>query len=202
MTNSSKLWVLGFSIALTFNSAAQTVGTASGEGSITTLHKAAPDAENQMLSQRQTEFKPKFSVAYIETKRATQSMWIVLTEKTPPLKALLESEDRFATLESWCKGEKTAFVALKLEAKSGVTNGVVDLYFLNHCKSEKASTNTEMLSSTNGLDSVKVHFTQNNAKRLEGSLIGGAGNCPLQNGDSAYCEQRSNYVFNAPILSN
>ncbi len=201
MNSGTNLWVLGFSLALTFTSAAQTAGTASGQGSITTMHAAAPDSAGQMLSQRQTEFKPIFSIAYTETMRATQSTWIVLTEKTPPLKALLESQDRFAALESWCKSEKTAFVALKLEAQSGLTNGVVDLYFLNHCKSEKTSTNTEMLSSTNGLDSIKVQFTQNNAKRLQGSLLGGVGNCPLENGDSAYCEQRSNYVFNAPMLS-
>ena len=202
MTSGANLLVLGFSLALTFTSAAQTVGTASGQGSITTMHAAAPDSADQMLSQRQTEFKPIFSVAYTEAKRATQSTWIVLTEKTPPLKALMESQDRFATLESWCKSEKTAFVAVKLEVQSSLTDGVVDLYFLNHCKLEKTSANTEMLSRTNGLDSIKVQFTQNNDKLLQGSLRGGVGNCPLENEDSAYCEQRSNYVFNAPMLTN
>ena len=167
--------------------AAQEVGTASGRGSIISV-PAQPDSKEQRVG-----FSPRYAFAYVEGKGADRFTWIVLTEKEPPLKAWVGSKDRVAARQQWCQKEKTGFVAVKIDAQQEI-----DLYFL--CPPGAAMSNTEMVSNTNGLKSVDVQFTQKDARRLKGRLRGGVGNCPISNGTAAYCEQTSDYTFDAPML--
>jgi hypothetical protein len=167
--------------------AAQEIGTASGRGTIIS-GPAQPDSKEQTVS-----FAPRYAFAYVEGKGADRFTWIVLTEKEPPLKAWAGSKDRVAARQQWCQKEKAGFVAVKIDAEQKP-----DLYFL--CPPGAAMSNTEMVSSANGLKSVEVQFTQKDAKRLKGRLRGGVGNCPTADGVSAYCEQTSDYTFDAPML--
>jgi len=190
MASSAKSFVpwLGLICALAaLPIAAQELGTASGRGSIIS-GPAQPNSKEQRV-----DFAPRYAFAYVEGKGADRSTWIVLTEKEPPLKAWVGSKDRAATRQQWCQKEKSGFVAVKIDAQQSV-----DLYFL--CPPGAAMSNTEMVSTTNGLKSVDVQFTQKDAKRLKGRLRGGVGNCPGANGMAAYCEQTSDYTFDAPML--
>ena len=56
-----------------------------------------------------------------------------------------------------------------------------------------------MVSTINGLKSVDVQFTQQDAKRLKGTLRAGVGNC-MTNGKSAYCTPTADYTFDAPLV--
>lgn len=190
MSSSAKSFVFWVGLVCVLTAlpiAAQEVGTASGRGSIISV-PAQPDSKEQRVI-----FAPRYAFAYVEGKGADRFTWIVLTEKEPPLKAWGGSKDRVAARQQWCQKEKTAFVAVKIDAQQET-----DLYFL--CPPGAAMSNTEMVSNTNGLKSVDVQFTQKDAKRLKGRLRGGAGNCPSSNGIAAYCEQTSDYTFDAPML--
>jgi hypothetical protein len=166
--------------------AAQEVGTASGRGSIISA-AATPSTKEQRVN-----FAPKYAFSYVEGSGSKRATWIVLTEKEPPLKAWSGSKDKAAARQQWCAKEKAAFVAVKLDAKNEV-----DLYFL--CPPGSEGSNTEMVSTINGLKSVDVQFTEKNAKRLKGTLRGGEGNCPVNDKD-AYCTQYSDYAFDAPTM--
>ena len=56
-----------------------------------------------------------------------------------------------------------------------------------------------MLSTWNGLDSVVVKLDKPGGKRLKGTLRGGEGSCPDQNGEQAYCTPQDDYTFDAPL---
>ena len=165
--------------------AAQEIGTASGKGRIISM-PASPTAEEQQVA-----FSPRYAFAYVEGEGNDRSTWIVLTEKEPPLKAWAAARDREKARQQWCQSEETGFVAVKLDAKNEV-----DLYFL--CPPGAAFSNTEMVSTINGLKSVDLQFKQD-GKRLKGTLRGGEGNCPA-GGKSAYCTTTSDYAFDAPLL--
>lgn len=165
--------------------AAQEIGTASGKGTITS-YPASPQAKGQRV-----DFAPRYAFAYVDGNLHNRYTWIVLTEKEPPLKAWAGSKDRAAARQQWCKDEKAAFVAIKLDAKN-----VVDLYFL--CPPGAAMSNTEMVSTINGQKSVDVKVKQD-GKRLKGTLRGGEGYCAV-NDKSGYCTTTSDYRFDAPLL--
>ncbi len=165
--------------------AAQTIGAASGRGSIVSM-PSSPTAMEQRVS-----FAPRYAFAYVEGKGDKRATWIVLTEKEPPLKVWAGSKDRVVGRQQWCQKEKAAFVAVKLDA-----GNAVDLYFL--CPPGAAVSNIEMVSTWNGLDSVVVLFIRD-GDRLKGTVRGGVGNCPV-NGKSAYCMALSDYRFDAPML--
>lgn len=185
--NAVALLITFVGVLATWPVVAQEVGTASGRGSII-VAPAQPSS-----NERRIDFAPRYALAYIEGEGAGRSTWIVLTEKEPPLKAWLSSGDRAAARQQWCEKEKAAFVAVKIDAQQEI-----ELYFL--CPPGAAMSNTEMVSTTNGLKSVDVQFTQKDATRLKGRLRGGVGNCPASNGTAAYCEQTSDYTFDAPVL--
>ncbi len=142
--------------------------------------------------EQRVDFSPRYAYAYIERKGGQRYTWLVLTDKEPPLKAWAGSKDRTSARQMWCQKENAGFVAVKIDAKQEV-----ELYFL--CAPGAAASNTEMVSTINGLKSVDVRFTKNDGRRLKGTLRGGEGNCPV-NGKDAYCTQTSDYVFDAPIL--
>jgi hypothetical protein len=182
----SLLPLLGWlAVAAAAPATAQDIGTASGRGSIVAM-PSSPTAKEQRVA-----FSPRFAFAYVEGKGKDRATWIVLTEKEPPLKAWAGARDRVAARQQWCQSEKTGFVAVKLDA-----GNAVDLYFL--CPPGAAFSNTEMVSTINGLKSVDVQFRQD-GKRLKGTLRGGEGNCP-ENGLSKYCDPWSDYNFDAPLL--
>ena len=133
------------------------MNSASGRGSII-VAPAQPGSNETRI-----DFAPRYAHAYIEGEGADRSTWIVLTEKEPPLKAWLSSENRAAARQQWCEKEKAAFVAVKIDAQQEI-----DLHFL--CPPGAAMSNTEMVSTTNGSKSVDVQFTQNDATRLKGRL--------------------------------
>jgi len=165
--------------------AAQDVGTASGRGSIVSM-PSSPTVKEQRV-----DFSPRYAFAYVEGRGAGRYTWIVLTEKEPPLKAWAGSKDRAAARQQWCEKEKAGFVAVKIDAQNDV-----DLYFL--CPPGGAASNTEMVSTINGLKSVVVQYTQS-GKRLTGTLRGGEGWCSV-NDKSGYCTTTSDYRFDAPLL--
>src|SRR5215472_7019358 len=167
-------------------SAAQEIGTASGRGTIISA------SETLTRKEQRVDFSPRYSFAYIEGMGARRFAWVVLTEKEPPLKAWAGSQDRAAARQLWCEKEKAAFVAVQIDAQQ-------EIYAYYLCPPGSPASNTEMVSSINGLKSVDVRFTQRDAKRLKGTLRGGEGNCPV-NGKDAYCTQRSDYTFDAPFL--
>lgn len=80
---------------------------------------------------------------------------------------------------------------MELNAQRGV-----ELYFL--CPANGA-VNTEMLSTWNGLDSVVVKLETRDGKRLKGTLRGGEGSCPDENGAQVYCTPQDDYTFDAPL---
>jgi hypothetical protein len=167
--------------------AAQEIGTASGGGTIVSEPKT-PTTDEKRVS-----FRPKYSLAYVEGKGADQFTWVVLTEKEPPLKEWAASKDRAAARQQWCQKENESFVAVKLNAKQEV-----DLYVL--CPPGAATSNTETVTITEGLKSVDVQFKQKDAKRLKGSIRGGLGTCPNESSMPVYCEETSDYTFDAPML--
>jgi hypothetical protein len=167
-------------------SAAQEIGSASGRGTIISA------SETSTRKEQRVEFSPRYAFAYIEGNGANRFTWVVLTEKEPPLKVWAASRDRAAARQLWCEKEQAAFVAVQIDAQQQV-----NAYYL--CPPGSSGSNTEMVSTINGLKSVDVRFTQKAAKRLKGTLRGGEGNCPV-NGKDAYCTQRSDYTFDAPIL--
>ena len=167
-------------------STAQEIGTASGRGTIISA------SETSNRKEQRVDFSPRYSFAYVEGKGAQRFTWVVLTEKEPPLKAWAGSKDRLGARQLWCEKERAAFVAVQIDAQQEVY-----AYYL--CPPGSSGSNTEMVSTINGLKSVDVRFTQKDAKRLKGTLRGGDGNCPV-NGKDAYCTQKSDYTFDAPIL--
>jgi hypothetical protein len=167
-------------------SAAQEIGTASGRGTII----SATETPNR--KEQRVDFAPRYAFAYFEGRGAKRLTWVVLTEKEPPLKAWADSRDRAAARQTWCEKEKAAFVAVQIDAKQEVY-----AYYL--CPPGSSGSNTEMVSTINGLKSVDIRFMHKDAKRMKGTLRAGEGNCPVD-GKDAYCTQRSDYTFDAPIL--
>jgi hypothetical protein len=164
--------------------AAQEVGTASGTG---TIERFAPGSD----APERVSFAPRHAFAYSEGAGATKSTWIVLTDKTPPVKEWAAAKDRAEARRSWCEKEQASFVALKLDA-----SWAVDLYFL--CPAN-GRVNTEMLSSANGLDSIAVQLETRDDRRLKGRLRTGQGSCPGADGGQAYCTPTGDFAFNAPV---
>jgi hypothetical protein len=165
--------------------AALAIGAAGGRGSIASM-PSSPTATEQRIN-----FVPRYAFAYVEGRGDKRATWIVLTEKEPPLGTWAGSKDRIAARQQWCQKENAAFIAVKLNASDAV-----DLYSV--CPPGAAFSNTEMVSSWNGLDSVVVQIIRE-GNRLKGSLRGGVGNCPVS-GKSAYCVALSDYSFDAPML--
>ncbi len=164
------------------------VGTAGGHGVIT--RQTGWDEKTNGPITEQAAFSPRYSYTYTEGTGAKQYRWIVLTDKEPPL-ASWAGKDPAEARRLWCGKEKASFVAVKLDAK-----GAVDLYFL--CPANGA-VNTEMLSTWNGLDSVVVTLDGKDPKRIKGTLRGGEGSCPDDNGGQVYCTQEDDYTFDAPL---
>lgn len=167
--------------------AADSAGTATGHGTLQRFIPGDPDGNTQPVS-----FTPRFSYAYREGSGSQQATWIVLTDKEPPLPKLQGVTDRIEARRQWCEESKASFVAVKLLA-----NLTVDLLYL--CPGD-GSANTEMISTINGLDSAVVHFDTHSDTRLSGTMKGGQGSCPSESGENRYCEQTSDYKFDAPLL--
>jgi len=168
--------------------AAQEIGTAGGHGTMTRQTGWNDNTKEPVVEQ--VSFSPRFSYAYTEGTGAGRFQWIVLTEKEPPIKSWEGVKDRDEARRRWCEKEKASFVAVKLDAQ-----GAVDLYFL--CPAN-GQVNTEMLSTWNGLDSVVVSLDGKDPKRIKGTLRGGEGSCPDENGKQAYCAPQDDYTFDAP----
>jgi len=178
---------------LTAPLAAQDIGTAGGKGFL--IRQTGWDDKNQPIEEK-IDFSPRFSYSYTETTQATkaakaaQFQWIVLTEKKPPLESWVGVKDQAQARELWCGKEKTPFIAVKLDAK-----GAVDLFF--NCPGA-GYTNTEMISTFNGRDSVVVKLESKDPKRLKGTMVIGDGSCSTDNGGEDYCVRRGDYTFDAP----
>ena len=158
---------------------AQAAGTAAGKGSLA-------------RGEETVAFSPRFAFAYTEGTGANKSTWLVLSEKDPPLKAWSAVKDRAEARRLWCEKEKTPFAALKLDAEMKV-----DLYFT--CPAN-GGLNTEMLSTTTGLDNVAPKFDAKGGPRLRGTLKTGTGSCPAPGGGATYCAQTGDYSFDAPLV--
>lgn len=171
---------------------AQTAGTASGNGTIDRF-SANPDPAGEHLKEL-APFAPRFSYAFREKIGGGTYTWVVLSDKEPPIATLQKASDRAQARSTWCQQEKTSWVALMLDPE-----GAVNVYYL--CPAN-GNVNTEMLSSANGLDSVVVQFTTQNAKRLAGTLRTGRGSCPANADGSgqAYCEKTGAFTFDAPLV--
>ncbi len=168
--------------------AAQEIGTAGGQGTIT--RQTGWNDETKEPVTEQVSFSPRFSYTYTEGAGAGRFQWIVLTEKEPPLKSWAGMKDQAEARRLWCEKEKASFVAVKLDAQ-----GAVDLYFL--CPAN-GQVNTEMLSSWNGLESVVVTLDSKDPKRIKGTLRGGEGFCQDEQGRETYCTPQDDYTFDAP----
>ena len=168
---------------------AQEIGSAKGTGTIERIVPAkAPGGDG---GSEQVPFSPRYSWAYREGSGTKASTWIVLTEKEPPVKDWTSAKDRAEARRVWCEKQKTPFTAVKLDAQMKV-----DLYFL--CPAN-GGVNTEMVSTTNGLDSVAVKLDPGDPRRLKGTLKTGQGNCPGKDGKDAYCTPTGDYAFDAPL---
>lgn len=166
---------------------AQSIGSASGSG---VVQRFIPGDANGATEQ--VPFRPHYSYAYSEGSPGKESLWIVLTDKEPPVKVLLQSANREEARLSWSEKNKAPFVAVKLDSRSAV-----DLYYLS---AGDGGMNTEMVSTANGLDSVIVKFESRTDSALKGTLLGGDGSCPGADGVNQYCTKRSDYKFEAPIF--
>jgi len=174
---------------LTAPLAAQEVGTAGGRGTIT--RQTGWDKKTHEPIVEPFSFSPKFSYSYTEQTETQRFRWIVLTDKEPPLERWEGLEDQSEARRLWCEHDKAAFVAVKLDAQ-----GAVELYFL--CPAN-GYVNTEMLSTWNGLQSVVVTLDGKDPKRIKGTLRGGDGSCPDEEGNEAYCTLEDDYTFDAPL---
>ncbi len=170
---------------------AQEVGAASGKG---TMDRSVPGSKAVALhaAYEKVSFSPRFSFASQEGKGTEASTWIVLTEKQPPVKQWLASEDQLNMLRLWCGKEKSSFIAMSLDAKMAV-----DYYFL--CPGD-GQVSSEGLNVANGLESIVVKFQTRDAKRLKGTLRTGRGNCSKSGGPQVYCEPTGDFAFDAPIV--
>lgn len=168
--------------------AAQQIGTAGGQG-IITRHTGWNEKTKEPVTE-EAQFSPRFSYTYTEGTGAKRFQWIVLTDKEPPLASWVGVKDQAEARRLWCEKEKASFVAVKLDAK-----GAVDLYFL--CPAN-GRINTEMLSTTNGLDSVVVTFEGKDPKRIKGTLRTGEGYCQDGEGREGYCKPLGDFTFDAP----
>ncbi len=169
--------------------AAQEVGTAGGQGTMSRQTGWNDKTHEPVVEQ--VPFSPRFSYTYTEGSGANRYRWIVLSEKEPPLKSWAGVKDQAEARHLWCEKEKASFVAVKLDAQ-----GAVDLYFL--CPAN-GQVSTEMVSTWNGLDSVVVKLDSKDPKRIKGTLRGGEGSCPDEQGRQAYCETQDDYTFDAPL---
>lgn len=178
--------MLAFCIEV-ISAVAQEIGSANGKG--TMERSVPPDYENSEM----VSFSPRYSYAYSEDTDGKKFTWIVLTEKEPPVETLMAAKDAVEARRSWCETEKTSFVAVKLDP-----NWKVDLYY--RCPGD-GGTYMEMLNTINGLESIVVKFDVRDEKRLKGTLTTGNGNCPDENGVSAYCTPTGDYEFDAFLVN-
>lgn len=123
---------------------------------------------------------------------STLRVGIVLTERALPAGILAGATDHTEALRQWCEKEKTPFAALQLDAKSGVNQYVT-------CPAN-GGTNTEMVNSVNGLDSIVVKIEARDATHVKGSLKTGTGACPGPSGTLVYCTPTGNYTFDAAFV--
>src|SRR5262245_24773527 len=101
-------WALGSGIAtvaMVGALAAQTAGTATGNGTIDNRGTAV-------------KFTPHVASAYVQNFQALRFTWIILTEKAVPAGMLAGTADHTEALRQWCEKDKTPFAALQLDAKS------------------------------------------------------------------------------------
>lgn len=166
-------------IAMAGTLGAQTAGTATGKGTIDNRGTAVP-------------FAPHMAAAYVQNFQALRFTWIVLTEKAVPAGMLAGTSDHTEALRQWCEKEKTPFAALQLDAKSGVNQYVT-------CPAN-GGTNTEMLQSVNGLESIVAKIEVRDATHIKGSLKTGTGACPGPGGTIVYCTATGNYTFDAAFM--
>ena len=158
---------------------AQTTGTVTGKGTIDNRGTPVP-------------FAPHVASAYMQNFQALRFTWIVLTEKAVPAGMLAGATDHTEALRQWCEKEKTPFAALQLDAKSGVNQYVT-------CPAN-GGTNTEMLQSVNGLESIVVKIDARDATHIKGSLKTGTGACPGPGDTPVYCTPTGNYAFDAAFV--
>jgi hypothetical protein len=166
-------------VAMTAALGAQTTGTATGKGTI--------DNRGTAVS-----FVPHLAAAYVQNFQTLRFTWIVLTEKAVPAGMLAGATDHTEALRQWCEKEKTPFAALQLDAKSGVNQYVT-------CPAN-GGTNTEMVNSVNGLESIAVKIDARDATHIKGSLKTGNGACPGPGGALVYCTATGSYTFDAAFV--
>lgn len=168
---------------------AQEVGTASGKG---TMKRAVPGSTSAKLDEayKTVDFSPRFAFASREGKGADAETWIVLTEKQPPVKEWLASEDKMNVLGLW--KQKLPFIAMSLDSKMAVA-----YYFVS---SGDGLVSSEGVNVANGLESIVLKFQARDVKRLKGALRTGVGNCSKSSGPQVYCETTGDFTFDAPIV--
>jgi hypothetical protein len=166
-------------MAMTGALGAQAPGTATGKGTIDNRGTAVP-------------FVPHIASAYVQNFQALRFTWIILTEKAVPAGMLNGTADHTEALRQWCEKEKTPFAALQLDAKSGVNQYVT-------CPAN-GGTNTEMVNSVNGLDSIAVKVEARDTTRIKGSIKTGTGACPGPGDTLVYCTATGNYTFDAAFV--
>lgn len=172
-------WGLGLAaVAMTAALGAQ-AGTATGKGTIDNRGTAVP-------------FNPHMASAHLQNFQALRFTWIILTEKALPAGILAGATDHTEALRQWCEKEKTPFAALQLDAKSGVNQYIT-------CPAN-GGTNTEMLQSINGLESIVVKIEARDATHIKGTLKTGDGACPGPNDTLVYCKATGNYTFDATFV--
>ena len=185
-----RAFTLALALALpSFLLVAQEIGTASGKG---TMDRKRPGKTSGATDEvyEAVSFSPRFSCAYRDGKGDDAATWIVLTEKQPPLKSWLATEDRLEALHSWCGKEKASFIAISLDQKMEV-----DFY----CECPGNGSVTSGMSVANGLPSVVLKLQTRDARRLKGTLRTGQGSCPRPNDPQAYCKPTGDFALDAPV---
>lgn len=173
-----------------FSSVAQEIGTASGKGTMNRNRPGKTFGATEEVYEA-VSFSPRFSCAYRDGKGDDAEIWIVFTEKQPPLKSWLAAADRLEALHSWCGKEKASFIAMSLDKKMEV-----DSYFL--CPANGRVT-SEGVNVANGLPSIVLTLQTRDARRLKGTLRTGEGSCPRPNDPQAYCKPTGDFAFDAPV---
>ncbi len=154
---------------------------ATGEGVIP-LMSGDPDPKGDPESDH-FRFEPRYGYAYTGETGTTKQMWLLMTDQDPAGIDWSTAKDRVEALRLWCESKKAPFVLVELD-----TGGVPQL--LTQCPGNGGLA-VEMISTINGLASVKIDYEINDGKRLRGHLQGGNGTC----GEMTYCEQTKDYYF-------
>jgi hypothetical protein len=128
---------------------------------------------------KKVDFVAKYAYAYPETVNGQRTLWMVVADQSPDSAALDNVDDRNSALLEWCGKQHARYSALKLDSHNKPMASRV-------CAGDGRADSSRLSEDSTMSSRGKAELTVNDGKRVEGSMVTGAGSKRVGDKESFY----------------